>query len=111
VGEATFYHIKIKNSGTKDATNLLVSAKLSNNLKVLITKGTEEQAVSPEDHPEEVLFPKIPRLGHGKSMELLIKVEATKVGQASCRVTVMHDELEAKLADEAITRVTDTLRQ
>jgi uncharacterized repeat protein (TIGR01451 family) len=111
VGDFTTYQIKIRNTGTKDATNLLVTATLSPNLRVSKTAGTETSAMSPQGHPEEVVFPKIPRLEAGKELPLKIEVEAVKEGQASCRVSLMHDELESKFDHAAVTRVTDTRRQ
>ena len=45
-----------------------------------------------------------------KSVELGIRVKAIKDGFATCRVYLMHDELTAKLANDAAFRVMPTRR-
>jgi hypothetical protein len=112
VGDETDFQIRIKNLGTKEATRLLVSAKLSPNLKVLNTAGHDEVAhfKSPAQR-DELVFPVIDRLGPGKELVLKIKVQATKQGLATCRIFMLHDDMEAPVDDVAYTRVTTINRQ
>jgi uncharacterized repeat protein (TIGR01451 family) len=112
VGDETEFQIRIKNLGTKEATRLLVRAKLSPNLKVVSTAGHDEVAhfKSPTEH-DELVFPLIGSLGSGKEMILKIKVQATKQGLATCRVFLLHDDMETDVDDVAYTRVTAINRQ
>lgn len=102
-GETTFI-IKVVNGGTKEATRLSFSAVLSENLEPIQTSGTDEPAkFSPPEH--KLVFPMINRLGPNQSMELGVKVKATKPGQALCRVSLLHDEITEKLVNDADFRV------
>lgn len=105
------YQIKITNVGTKEASNILVRAKISDNLNVKETIGTDEAAkFSPAEH--EVIFPAIPHLAAKSSMTLGIRVKAAKAGQGSCRVFLINDnELENKIEQLATTRITGSRRQ
>jgi uncharacterized repeat protein (TIGR01451 family) len=109
VGGKTVFVIKVVNSGTKDATGLLVSATLSEAIKPGQTYGTDQGARYSKAE-NKVVFPKIERLGHGKSLELGIEVEAIKNGLGVCRVSLTHDELSEKLDDVAAFKITATRR-
>jgi len=104
VDAETTYVIKVVNSGTKEATNLLVSAVLPANIKPGPTSGTDE-AAGWDEASRTVKFPVIARLGPGKSMELGIRVKALKPGLAVCRVSLLHDDLTEKLNEEAAFKV------
>jgi uncharacterized repeat protein (TIGR01451 family) len=104
VGQTNVYQIKIKNIGSKEATNLQIRAKLSDNLKVEETAGTEKEAGFNKE-TGEVVFPPIERLERGKETVLAIKVTAVKPGQATCRAFLKHDDLESALDDVAATRI------
>jgi len=109
-GETTFV-IRVTNSGTKEATQLAISAVLSDNLEPGPTIGTETEARwNPAEH--RVVFPLIERLGHGKSMDLGIKVKAVKPGIATCRAFLQHKDLDVneKLDDIAAFKVTPVRR-
>ena len=100
----TTYVIKVTNSGSKEASGLTISAVLSEQVDPMETSGTEEPAkFNPPDR--RLVFPKIERLGAGKTMELGIKVRATKPGLATCRVSLVHDDLAEKLDDVAAFKV------
>jgi uncharacterized repeat protein (TIGR01451 family) len=111
VGQETTFQIRIKNFGSKEATRLQLSAKLSKNLEA---KATDPGPDGPKDQAQfntdtgDVLFAIIPRLGPGKEMVLGIKVLAHEpLGLATCRVFLTHDDLgEARLDDVAWTKVT-----
>jgi uncharacterized repeat protein (TIGR01451 family) len=112
VDDETSFQIRIKNLGTKEATRLQVKANLSPNLDVTETAGTDQNAhfLSATQH-DMIVFPLIDRLGPGKELVLGIKVRAKKPGLATCRVFLMHDEMEVQIEDVAYTRVTTINRQ
>jgi uncharacterized repeat protein (TIGR01451 family) len=93
VNDETVFEVRITNRGTKEATNLLVSAILSDDMKWVDTSGTETSATDPKGSGHNLLFPKIPTLAAGEKLELTIKVQALKPGFATCQVLLMHDEL------------------
>jgi uncharacterized repeat protein (TIGR01451 family) len=107
VGEVIIYRINVKNHGSKDASRLQISAQLSENLEPIAYSGVEganEQNFDVANR--KLVFPEIARLGFGKEMELAIKVKATKTGLATCRVALVHADLETKLEGMAATKVT-----
>ncbi len=107
VGEEIIYRIAVKNHGSKDATRLQISAELSENLEPIAYSGVDEtnkQNFDPANR--KLVLPEIARLGFGKEMDLAIKVKATKTGLATCRVSLIHADLETKLEDMAATKVT-----
>ncbi|GAC1468811.1 MAG: hypothetical protein NVSMB9_11870 [Isosphaeraceae bacterium] len=104
VNGVTVYTIKVVNTGTKEATKLLLSAELSKNVEPIDTGGTDTKANWNKDD-NKVIFPAIERLGPNKSVELAIRVKATKPGIATCRVFLLHDDLTEKLEDMAAFKV------
>ena len=107
VGEMIIYRINVKNHGSKDATRLQISAQLSENVEPEGFTGVEDGKEAKFDPANRILvFPEIARLGFGKEMELAIKVKATKTGLATCRVALVHADLETKLEGMAATKVT-----
>jgi uncharacterized repeat protein (TIGR01451 family) len=109
VGETTIYDIQMKNIGTKEAKNLLVTARLSANVEVLDVAGTEAEA-SIDKKTGDLKFPAIEGLAPGRELALSIRVKAVKSqpGTASCRVYLLHDDLDdaGKLEDVANTGIT-----
>jgi uncharacterized repeat protein (TIGR01451 family) len=109
VGQKTIFRIKLRNLGTKEASDVQVSAVVSKNLKVDETAGTDEKAyLSPETNT--VAFPSIPRLPAGGEMELGISAIGMAPGLASCRVSVSHKDLGNGnvLEDVANATITDS---
>ena len=112
VGDEITFQIKIRNLGTKDATMLQVWAKISPNVAVMRTLGNDEQAhFRAPDKTDELVFPAIERLAAGKEMVLSILVKARQPGLATCRVFLLHDEMEREVDKVAYTRVTTINRQ
>ena len=94
VGEETDFEVRVKNNGSKDATKLLISAKVAENLEIVGASGTEEPAKVKPNDKTELLFPPIERLAPKGEMTLSIRVRALdKPGVATCRVSLMHDDL------------------
>jgi uncharacterized repeat protein (TIGR01451 family) len=109
VDGTTAFLIRVMNNGTKEATKLSISAVLSKNVKVTATSGTETPAKGNEE-VDSVIFPQIERLGVGKSIELGILVQATAPGMATCRVYLVHDDLDQRIDRVANLRVTPLRR-
>ena len=110
VDGTTTFQVRLRNYGTKEATRLEVSAKLSDNFAVTGTAGGPEG----ESHFKEGLLklPLIDRLGPGKEMTLAIKVKVTKPQPkiGTCRVFLLHDDLTEPLEDMAGVKVTESAR-
>jgi uncharacterized repeat protein (TIGR01451 family) len=109
VDGVTTYTIKVVNSGTKEASQLLISAELSRNIVPQRTSGTDTQA-SWNKKDNKIVFPTIEKLGPGKSIELEILVKAVEPGIATCRVYLVHEDLKEKLDDVAAFKITPTRR-
>ena len=112
VGGTTSFQIRLRNYGTKEATRLQVSAKLSDNFDVKDTAGgpAGESYRNPKDG--EIKFPLIDRLGPGKEMILAIQVKVTKPQPniGTCRVFLVHDDITEPLEDMARVKVTESAR-
>jgi uncharacterized repeat protein (TIGR01451 family) len=110
VGDSTMFTIRIKNIGTKDGSNLLVSAVLAGVEPVETKNGTDDRTQAQYNAAQHLLvFPPIERLGPGKEIVLGIKVKVTGKGLGKCQVYVMHDDLAAqdeRLEDMASFRIT-----
>lgn len=112
VGESTIFDVRMKNVGTKAAKSLLVKAKLTGNVEVTDTAGTDAEARF-DEKTGDLIFPPIDALAPGRELELSVKVKATRPGVASCRVKLLHDDLpDAEAGVEAIanTRITPDSR-
>jgi uncharacterized repeat protein (TIGR01451 family) len=111
VGETTVFDITLKNVGTKEAKNLLISADLKN-VKADFVAGTDTDAHF-DLKTDRLIFPPIASLAAGRELNLGIRVKATKPGTATCRVYVMHDDVkdaDGALEDVASARVTSDSR-
>ena len=113
VGGTTTFQIRLRNYGTKDATNLQVTANLSNNLEVVNAGGGSTDvkvARSPDKHA--VKFDEINKLGPGKELILgvLVRVVGDEPRLATCRVFVTHDDLTERFEDMAGVKVTSARR-
>ena len=93
IGEETEFEIRVRNSGSKDATKLLISARISDNLEYVGTSGTDKPAERDPKDPTVLLFPTVDRLAPKGDLPLSIKVKAVKPGVANCRISLMHDDL------------------
>ncbi len=111
VGGTTTFQIRLRNYGTKEATNLQVMANLSKNLKVVQAGGgSKDVKVATQPQDNAVKFDEIPKLGPGKEMVLgiLVRVEAEDPKLATCKVSVIHDDLTDRFEDMAGVKVTST---
>jgi uncharacterized repeat protein (TIGR01451 family) len=108
VNGTTTFQIRISNSGTKDATHLQVRAELSENLQALVardSKNTVKPMISPKG--DAIEFVGLDTLPRDKEIVLgiLVKVLKPEPRQATCRVTVKHDDLPEGIDDMAAVKV------
>jgi RNA polymerase sigma factor (sigma-70 family) len=115
IGGQTTFQIRLRNYGTKDATHLIVTAKLSPNLEFVKADGPSQDVYvnySPQENA--VMFQRIDKLGPSK--EIVLGVVAKVTGRdpklATCRASVIHDDLPDGNAfeDMAGVRVTSPRR-
>jgi uncharacterized repeat protein (TIGR01451 family) len=113
VGGKTTFQITLRNYGTKDASQLVVMARLSDNLKfVKAGGGGSDVDIKRNDKGDQVMF-QIPKLGFGKEMLLgiLVQVANDESKQATCKVSVTHDESgKEPFEDMASIKVTTSRR-
>ena len=105
----TTFQIRLRNYGTKEATNLQVTATLSPNLEVQAAGGgSKDVSVQTTDKKDGVKFSQIPKLGPGKEMILwtTVKVIGVQPKLATCKVVIMHDDLTDTFEDMAGVKVT-----
>lgn len=109
VGDSTEYVITVRNQGTKDAVNLLISAILSENLQVIETDGHDGDAAKNPQDPKQTVFPKVDHLPAGQELTLVIRVKAIKAGISSCSVFLHHEDLGSERLEKKVAtpRVTD----
>jgi uncharacterized repeat protein (TIGR01451 family) len=106
IGDQTDFEVRIKNYGSKEASRLLIGAKVSENIEVVQTAGTEDDARKNPANPSEIVFPVIDRLAPDAELVLTIRVRALKPDIATCKVTLMYDELHGRqIAGEGHTTV------
>jgi uncharacterized repeat protein (TIGR01451 family) len=109
VGGTTMFQIRLRNYGTKEATNLLVMANLSTNLTFVNAGGGGPNVqVAFAQKENAVKFDKIDKLGPGKELILgvLVKAASDTPKLATCRVFLSHDDLTERLEDMAGVKVT-----
>ena len=109
----TTFQIRVRNYGTKDATNLQISATLSPNLEVdKAGGGSKDLKVFVSPKKDAVTFEQIPKLGPGKEVLLgiLVKVTGEQPRLATCKVVITHDDLTDKFEDMAGVKITNGRR-
>jgi uncharacterized repeat protein (TIGR01451 family) len=111
--DTTAFQIRIKNVGTKEATQILVKAWYSPNIKPLETSNGTDDRTEAKVNPSKQLiaFPAIDRLAPGKEVVLGIKVQAVDQGQAKCKVSLMHDDMNEKESLEGMASFKITARR
>ncbi|WP_406697333.1 sigma-70 family RNA polymerase sigma factor [Singulisphaera sp. Ch08] len=111
VNQLTTFTVRVRNKGSNDARNVIISVKNSANVTVTKTAGTEEPARFKRNNSGkpiegEIHFPPIPRLKPGQENVLGIQVKALEPGTATCRVFLSHDDADQPLEAMATLRVT-----
>jgi uncharacterized repeat protein (TIGR01451 family) len=114
VGGATRFLIRLRNYGTKEATNLQVSATLTDNLEVQDAGGGGSKDVIAQIAPNKhgVLFDQISKLGAGKEMTfgIVVNVIGDTPKLATCKVVLTHDDLSDHFEDMAGVKITNGRR-
>jgi uncharacterized repeat protein (TIGR01451 family) len=115
-GGKTIFFIRLRNYGTKDATNIRLSATVSKNLTVKggydVPPGFQFR-MDEKDGRRIVLQDEegrgIKQLGPGKELVMGLEVEVTGAEPkvATCHVQVTHDELPEPFEDMAGVKVLD----
>ncbi len=111
VGGKTTFQIRLRNYGTKEATNILLTATLSKNLKALETAGcppgitglpTGDQVTFVDDQGNG-----IKKLGPQQEliMGIVVDVISDDPQVATCKVKVTHDGLTEPFEDMARVKV------
>jgi hypothetical protein len=102
----TDFKIRLRNTGTKEATNIQVNADLTANLTAVQTAGTDLNA-SADPTGTKIVFPPLERLAPGTEVVLGIRAKAKAPGLASARVFCGHQDLQGGKI-ETVTNVTIT---
>jgi uncharacterized repeat protein (TIGR01451 family) len=106
-GEESFYEIRLRNDGSKEATHVLVMGVVSDNLQVIGVGGPDVQAANPpQADPQKAVLPEIERLPPGGDVTLTIRVKALRGGDGTCTVEVRHDDIQVPMSQTVITRIT-----
>ena len=106
------FRIRLRNHGTKDATDLVVTAHLSRNLEFLRGGGISQKStliIDPREHT--LTFQRIDKVGPGEEVVVgfVGKVTSPFPTLATCRVSATHKDLPKgeKLEDTATVKVTN----
>ncbi len=108
VGDVSAFDIRIKNIGTKEATNILVSAEYSKSLEPKATRGNDGREAQFNADLHKIVFPMIERLAPSQEVVMGIQVKANLKGMGICRVFLLHDDLakDEELEDMASFKIT-----
>ncbi len=116
VGGQTSFQIRLRNYGTKEATNILLTATLSKNLKAVRTAGCP-QGIGGSFAGDQVTFADeqgngIKKLGPKQEIVMWLEVEVTGEDPqvATCKVKVTHDGLTEPFEDMARVKVMPSSR-
>lgn len=101
VGETTFYEIRVKNQGTKDASNVQFVAVVPPGLRAVSAEGPTKHRID----GDRVFFDKMPRLPAKGESTFKIQVEGIQAGDQRFRVQMTSDETDSPVVKEESTRV------
>ncbi|MBX3427810.1 MAG: DUF11 domain-containing protein [Pirellulales bacterium] len=101
VGGKTTYEIRVRNQGSKAATNVQVAAQLTPGMRVLTAEGETRHTVE----NDRIAFSPLPQLPPRGESIFRITVQAVSPGDQRLRVQVGSDDLQQPLTEEESTRV------
>ncbi len=104
VGDETEFEIRIRNFGSKEATQLRVGFRLSDNLEILSTEGGPNENSEHDPNTGMAFFGTFDRLEPERDLVLKVFARATKPGPAQCEVGMTWAEWQGAL----VTRSTYT---
>jgi uncharacterized repeat protein (TIGR01451 family) len=112
VDGTTTFQIRLRNYGSKDASNVKIRAEVSPNLQIVSTAGGPTEPARASPNKPEIAFPVIDHIKPSTEMLLQIKVKVvdTKDRAGTCRVFVSHDDLSQELEDMALVKVAESNR-
>lgn len=108
VGTSIYYDLTIKNTGSKEATRLQLSGKLTK-LKVLQHYNVDKGQFQFNVQTGQFVFPEIERLAIGQSITLSLEVQAVESGPGGCHAFLANAEMgaeDAKVEDVISTTIT-----
>ena len=101
VGDATTYRIRIKNIGSKTATNVEAAADMPLGIKPASISGQRRGTIV----GQRVKFQTIPNIAPKQEVTFTIKAQGTQVGDHVIKVIVRSDESRTAVTAEERTRV------
>ncbi|MDA0834104.1 MAG: hypothetical protein O2955_02735 [Planctomycetota bacterium] len=100
IGTDAVYEIKVRNDGTKAASNLVLSCTIPNGLDFQSASGPSKHTSSLGD----VSFDSISTLKPGESVIYRVVVQGKTAGQHRLRAQLNSDSLNEPIVDEELTR-------
>lgn len=100
VGVETAYEIRVKNNGTKAATNVAVSCELPAGVELLSAKGPADAAA--QNHV--VIFKPLPQLSPGQESVFRIHLKGVEEGNQRVKARVSSDTISEPLVQEEQTK-------
>jgi hypothetical protein len=100
VGVETAYEIRIKNGGSKAATNVKVSCDLPSNVKLLSAKGPTDALAE----GRTLTFKPLPQLAPGQDSVFRVHVQGVQDGNQRVKARVTSDTLSDPLVQEEPTK-------
>jgi len=99
VGSETAYEIRVRNEGTKAATNVAVSCQVPAGVATLSARGPTD----PRNDEGLLAFPPVEQLEPGKTALYRVVVKGTAEGKHRFRVRLTSDSIEEPLIHEELT--------
>ncbi len=94
INEIGEFEITLENLGDKEATQVIVSAELTKNLKVEETDHDADEQAKFDPKTGRLIFPVIPRMPPKSTQRILIRTRALEPGVAKCQLTLNYDNEE-----------------
>jgi uncharacterized repeat protein (TIGR01451 family) len=105
VGDIVEFEISLENMGTKEASQVVLSAELTSNLKIEETDHEGEEQAKFDPKTGRLLFPTISRMAPGGQQRLLIRARALEPGVAKCHLYLLFDNEPEPIPFIAYTRI------
>ena len=101
VGGETVYEIVVGNQGTKEATNVKVTALVPPELRVIAVEGPTKYRVDATG----IAFEPLPRLAAKTETSYKVRVQGIKPGDIRMRIEVQTDDMQIPVTKEESTKV------
>jgi uncharacterized repeat protein (TIGR01451 family) len=112
VDGTTTFNVRLRNYGSKEATNVVMRAEVSPNLIIDEIGGGPVAKPIKEGDKTKVIFDPIASLKENKELMFQIKVKVVSHDKRPgvCRLFVKHDDLTEDLEDMAMVKVAEGRR-